>query len=362
MTRVPRLVIACLVGVVCLNLAWEHQALLTPMVTIQDYYDFHARAPLIFRMLPALLCRVLLGAHTNAPTGLNAPLDSHYAIFQVVLDAISLSVAFAFMVRIARQLNPRLNENISIAVAAAAGIMIVVFGYFMVPNKALFYPYDFTDLCIASGMFYLCIRGGSLLGLWLPLAVFLATLNKETAVFYSGLYLVFSIDRKQDWKRTGLVLLACAASFVLARTTVLMLLRRLSGDISGAPQFEMQLLYTLSQLKNPLLLFALLNICSYLYVAVWAIRKRLDRTDMLILGMVLLWILIMSTVGIFRQLRLYVPASLMLYVILCRHLTQVVDALIAGAHRNVPRSAVHGNRVVPPAGATTTASQTHAPG
>jgi len=334
MTRTPKIVIACLVGVVCLNLAWEHQALLTPMVTIQDYYDFQARAPLVFRMLPALLCRLLLGAHTNAATGLNPPLDSRYAIFQLVLDAISLIVAFNFMARIARQLNPRLNDAITLSVAGAAGLLIVVFGYFMVPNKALFYPYDFTDLCIASIVFFMCLRGGTAIDFLLPVVVFLATLNKETAVFYSGMYLVVSIERRRDWKRSAAVLFACAVSFLLARATVLWLVRSLSGGVAGGVQFEVQLLYTLQQFRNPLLLFALLNICSYLYLVVWAIRKRLDRTDALILGMVLLWILIMSTVGIFRQLRLYVPASLMLYVIICRHLTEMFTALLANAPRD----------------------------
>ena len=81
-------------------------------------------------------------------------------------------------------------------------------------------------------------------------------------------------------------------------------------------------------MRNPLLLFTLLNICSYLYVPVWAIRKRLDRTDLLILAMVVAWIIIMALVGIFRQLRLYVPASLLLFVILSRHLSEMVNASI----------------------------------
>jgi hypothetical protein len=125
------------------------------------------------------------------------------------------------------------------------------------------------------------------------------------------------------------VLFASAAAFILARATVLVLLRKLGWSATtGGPQFESQLAYTLGQFGNPLFFFALLNICSYLYLPVWAIRKRLDRTDMLILAMVVVWILIMSVVGIFRQLRLFVPASVFLYVIIARHLSEVLAGFV----------------------------------
>jgi hypothetical protein len=115
---------------------------------------------------------------------------------------------------------------------------------------------------------------------------------------------------------------------------VLLLIRKLGqGSTVGGPQFETQIAYTLQQFSNPLFLFALLNICSYLYLPVWAIRKRLDRTDMLILAMVVLWIIIMSMVGIFRQLRLFVPASVFLFVILARHLTETLRAFVPGVAR-----------------------------
>jgi hypothetical protein len=54
---------------------------------------------------------------------------------------------------------------------------------------------------------------------------------------------------------------------------------------------------------------------------------------MLILAMVVLWIIIMSMVGIFRQLRLFVPASVFLFVILARHLTETLRAFVPGVAR-----------------------------
>jgi len=327
--RANLVLLVVLVATISLNLAWEHQVILTPMVKLTDYYDFAARAPLGYRILPALLCRLLSWGHSNFATGLNEPLDSYYSIFQLVIDTISLFVGFVFIAKIARQLNPRLSSTIILPFAGAAALMIVVFGYFMVPNKAFFYPYDFPDLCIATIIFYLCIRGGNAVEIALPAAVFVATLNKETAVFYSGLYLVFSIERHRDWKRVAFVLVASAAAFVLARATVLLLVRKLGpGVATSGPQFEIQFGYTMQQFRNPLFVFALLNICSYLYLPVWAIRKRLDRTDMFILAMVLAWVIIMSMVGIFRQLRLFVPASVMLFLIIARHLSEVMGAVV----------------------------------
>jgi hypothetical protein len=327
-------VLGVLVVTASLNLAWEHQVILTPMVKLADYYDFAERAPLMYRILPALLRHLVLWGRPNVATGLNEPLESYDSIFQLILDTISLVIAFVFMAKIARQLNPQVPVAIIFSFAGAAILMIVVFGYFMVPNKAFFYPYDFPDLCIATIIFYICIQGGTAAEILLPATVFVATLNKETAVFYSGLYLVFSIERHRNWKRVTIVLFASAAAFILARTTVLLLIRKLGqGSTVGGPQFETQIAYTLQQFRNPLFLFALLNICSYLYLPVWAIRKRLDRTDMLILAMVVLWIIIMSMVGIFRQLRLFVPASVFLFVILARHLTETLRAFVPGVAR-----------------------------
>jgi hypothetical protein len=329
LTRISFIVVGYLVAIISLNLAWEHQTILTQMVTIKEYYNFAAEAPFVYRILPALICRVLFWGHANVATGLNAPIDSYFSIFQLALDSIALVIAFVFMTKIARQLNPKLPDTIILPFVATVALLIIVFGYFMVPNKALFYPYDFPDMCIATIIFYLCLRPGAATTILLPIAVLLATLNKETAVFYSGLYLIFSIERRSDWKRVTAVLLASGVAFIVARTFVLFLVHRLApGSTAQGPQFLLQLLYTLQQMRNPLLLFTLLNICSYLYVPVWAIRKRLDRTDLLILAMVVAWIIIMALVGIFRQLRLYVPASLLLFVILSRHLSEMVNASI----------------------------------
>jgi hypothetical protein len=331
------LLIPFVVAVVALNLSWEHQTILIPMVHLTEYYHFAIQEPFLYRMLPALVYRALMGGRHDLMTGMNDPFSSSYSIFQLLIDAASLVATLVFMHKIAQALNPHLSPRITFAFTAAGALVIVIFGYYMVPNRALFYPYDFPDMCFAAIVFYLCIRLQGEAEFLLPLAIFIATFNKETAVFYSGLYLALRAGRDANWNRTLLVQVACGAAFLVARSVVIQLAHRMG---SGAPmhnqQYEMHLLYTLEQLKNPLFLFAMLNICSYLYVAIFLLRKKLDRTDWLILLMIGGWIAIMSVVGIVRELRIFVPASLMMFVIIARHLEEIAAALAPG---RVPQAA-----------------------
>lgn len=325
------LLILVLVAVVALNLSWEHQTILIPMVHLTEYYHFATHEPFVYRILPALVYRGLMGGRRDLVTGMNDPFSSSYSIFQLLIDAVSLVATLVFMQKITQALNPRLTSGVTFAFAAVAALVIVIFGYYMVPNRALFYPYDFPDMCFATIVFYLCIRLEGRAEFLLPLAIFVATFNKETAVFYSGLYLALRAGRDANWLRTSAVQVACGGAFLLARSVVIQLVKSLgSGAPTNNQQYEVHLLYTLEQLKNPLFVFAMLNICSYLYVAIFLLRKKLDRTDLLILLMIGGWIAIMSVVGIVRELRIFVPASLMMFVIIARHLEEIAAALAPG--------------------------------
>ena len=322
-----------LTALVALNLSWEHQTILIPMVNLTDYYHLAAREPFVYRMLPALVYHTVMGGRADLLTGLNAPFDSSYSIFQLLMDAVSIAVTLLFMQKIAQALNPRIEAAITFTFTVASALVIIVFGYYMVPNRALFYPYDFPDMCFAAIVFYLCIRLRGRGEYLLPLVIFVATLNKETAIFYSGLYVALRAGRRNpDWHRSTGVLAACAVAFLAARSLVVWLVKLLgAGLTTGNQQYEFHLSYTLEQFRNPLFLFAMLNICSYLYVAVYLLRKKLDRTDFMILFMVAGWIAIMSVVGIVRELRIFVPASLMMFVIIARHLDTVVQAILPSA-------------------------------
>jgi len=318
-------ILAVLVAVVALNLGWAHQTLLIPELDLTEYYHFGAREPLVYRILPALFYHAIMNVHGEVLTGLNAPLSSSSSIFQLLMDAVSLATTLVFLRKIVARLNPQLHPALTLAFASGMELVIVVFGYFMVPNRALFYPYDFPDLCLATVIFYLAIRLAGPAEYLLPVAIFIATFNKETAVFYSGLYAAFRIGRQADWRRTVTVLALCAATFLAARKTVIWLVHRLNSGVHIVnQQYELHLSYTLAQLRNPLFVFAMLNVCSYLYVAIYLLRRRFDRTDVCILLLIGGWFTIMATVGVVRELRIFVPASLMMFVIIARHLDAIV--------------------------------------
>src|SRR5689334_15998039 len=94
-----------LVVLIALNLSWEHQTLLIPMVYAKDYYHLTAQEPFVYRALPALLYHAIMGGHADVLTGMKAPFDSSYSIFQLAVDTISLTVSLIFMNKIARAFN-----------------------------------------------------------------------------------------------------------------------------------------------------------------------------------------------------------------------------------------------------------------
>jgi len=321
-----------LIVLIALNLSWEHQTLLIPMVYATDYYHLAAREPFIYRALPALVYHAIMGRRADLLTGLNAPFDSSSDIFQLAVDTVSVTITLIFMNKIVRVLNPEVRPAIIFLFSAVTALVIVVFGFYMVPNRALFYPYDFPDMCFATIIFYLCVRLQGRAEFLLAPAVFIATLNKETAVFYTGLYVAMRAGQKPNWNRMALVVVACGAAFLAARAVVMQLVGALAPTPpAGQLQYEVHLSYTIEQFRNPLFVFAMLNVCSYLYAGIFLLRRQLDRTDYLILFMVVGWAAIMSVVGIIRELRIFVPASLMMFVIMARHLESIIQACWAPA-------------------------------
>lgn len=318
--------------IVALNLSWAHQTILTQLINIKDYYDLTTPPPFVYRILPALLYRLVLGKG-ELLLGLNTPFGSSYEVFQLILDTLALSMTLFFMIRISCFFNPLLPKRIIYLFALAAWLMIIIFGFFMVPNAALFYPYDFLDLFFAALIYYLCIRKQDSGDFILPLAIFLGTMNKETTGFYLVLYIIFYLHTTQNWKRSTIVTLISITSFFMSRSLVLLIVSTISSnEIALKNQYQFQGLHTLQQLKNPLFFFAIFNIFSYFYIPIFLLRKRFDRTDKLIICMVTAWVLIMANVGIVRELRLFAPASLLLFVILARHLEYSRTYVLTGRH------------------------------
>lgn len=335
---------AAFIIVVSVNLSWAHQTILYPVTSLATYYGFLSRAPFIYRILPALLYWCVSLGRGALPTGLPlAPLKSGYEIFQLVLDSVCLSVSFLYLFRIACFLNRETPRDVLFLFTTVCFVGLIAFGYFFVPSKGYFYTYDFPDFCFTAVLIYysLTLRGAQE---WLLLPLFLlGGLNKETAIFFCGVYLIARAERGAAMLQTGSLCGAVLLCFAASRYLTVRALgaQGSSGLAAGAGMYEPHLAYTLLQLRNPVFLFALLNVCSYLYLAVYAVRRRFDRTDLLLLSMIGLWFAIMAAVGNVRELRLFVDAGLLMFVIACRHLDelarQVSPGLCAYASRHARR-------------------------
>jgi hypothetical protein len=86
MLKNRKLLLSFALVLVCLNLGWQHQTILIQMVSVKDYYDFAAREPFIYRILPALLYRAVSLGRGEIQIGLHEPLSSSYTAFQFLLD------------------------------------------------------------------------------------------------------------------------------------------------------------------------------------------------------------------------------------------------------------------------------------
>lgn len=322
------IILWCLIAIISINLAWAHQTILIKMVDIINYYNFNVEPPFSYRILPAIIYRAIFFGNGEIKLGLNEPLSSSYQVFQLILDSVSLFVLAYVMYLIARHVNTTIRPRVIFVFSTSIFLMIVVFGYFMVPNRALFYPYDFTELALTAIIIYLCSRRSDRDIIFFPLVIFFSSMNKETAIFFLGLYIVLRLDYSTNKARTIFIVLASLVAAIIARIIAIKLSRPFDGyEFSIQHQYIIQLPYTMQQLTNPILLFAMTGIFSYLYFPIIILRKNLNKTDTMIVVMVLLWFIIMVTVGIIRELRIFAPASLLLFFIISRRLPVFLEKI-----------------------------------
>ncbi len=318
----------CIIAIISINLAWAHQTILIKMIDITNYYNFNVEPPFSYRILPAIIYRIFFFGNGEIKSGLNEPLNSSYQAFQLILDSVSLSILAYVMYLIACNVNTTVRPRVIFVFSISTFLMIIVFGYFMVPNRALFYPYDFTELALTAMIIYLCSRRSARDVMLFPLIIFFGTLNKETAIFFLGLRIALIADSSANKTRINFIVFASLAAAVAARLIAIKLSRPFDGyEFSIQHQYILQLPYTIQQLTNPILLFAMTGIFSYLYFPLIFLRKNLNKTDTIVVVMVLLWSSIMVTVGIIRELRIFAPASLLLFFVISRRLSFLLEKL-----------------------------------
>lgn len=313
---------------ILINLCLNHQTLSTPMVEQEPYYTFNARAPFDGRiLLPAIYYLLSFGGHSFR-TGLNDPFGSTYSVFQFVVDFASLSVA-AMCLRgtfgIIRARRDRHNDLFAVVTI----VLTVVFGYICVPNRSLFYPYDFPELAFFAALLFLSVDARHDNKYAFPALVFFACLNKETALVGVFFYLIF-----RDTALTRGVLLVAAGSItagLAARVLAGLATHYLHPD-QPAKIAELQVWDNMRQLANPLFWLVIPGVFSYLAWPVLAIRRRLTTRDARILLVVAVWCCGMWVVGVARELRIFAPMTFALALILARH----ADTFMPGSPTRAP--------------------------
>ena len=313
------------VVIVSINVAWAHQTILMQALPLHPYYENGYQPPFEHRTLLRIIYFLLFGGRIHE-IAMNAPLASSAQVFQLVVDTACLCLTLLCMIVIAGKAWPASQYATRALAAAAFLLLIVVFGYFFVPNKPFFYPYDFLELLIFASFIALGVFAGRWTDALSILLLALGALNKETALFGWFIYLLLSRSdflyaptRAQGVQMllfgtiAAIVFLAMKSAAIYATT-----LLPASGISVIDDIYLNQLANNISQLRNPLFWFVVAGMFSYLYIPVALFWRRLDRLDACLLALVLTWVALMFYAGIFRELRLYAPMSLVLYFILLK--------------------------------------------
>lgn len=314
------LAIFALALVASINIAWAHQNAILHAITVPNYYDFAARKPFIYRVLLPLIYGALFGFRNVIYTDLKHPVSSSYEIFQLVADSLAIFSLFIAMFMLFDMFNKQHAKNTNALVALLFWLIVLIFGYFIVPNRTYFYPYDFIELSMLALTMLAITRAERSLIYLLPALLFFASLNKETAGFVLTFYVIHHYGRRSIREMLATLILSVAAC-MLARYFVFFFLT--SMDIAGLAvrnQFEIRLIHNLGQLfGNPLAWFSMLGIMSYTYIFPILLRRHLDRRDRFLLLAVLLWTAIMFVVGEIRELRIFAPMSLFIFILFSKH-------------------------------------------
>ena len=317
--KLTNLLLDLFVFFVFLNIAWTHQTILFQLVPIEEFYKNGYRPPFNYRVLLRVVYHIFTGG-MQFDFVFKQPLSNSRELFHLFTDTLALFIVWKSLTETA--INQGLKKYKSKIFSFIFTIHIVVFGYFFVPNRALFYPYDFVELMFFSLFLWLATSRISFKNNLSLILLLIASLNKETAVF--GWLIFYIISTYKNEKLFAYLTIKHLIFLMLAGVTMI-ISKVISIEISNylitSKQHiaiilhENHLKENFRQLFNPLFWFSMIGIFSYLYIPLVFVRKKLQRIDLVLLILVLIWFLIMFFVGLIRELRLFVPISLVFFYI-----------------------------------------------
>jgi hypothetical protein len=312
--------------VICMTIAFCHLSLTLHQVEPAAFYSFAARQPFIYRVLIPAAFSLLPVNFATCSTSLKFPIGQCADVAALSLDWLALVLACttllaAFRLVAAHARTPLRQPGLIVPIF----LWMVIFDYILVPNRSVYYPYDFLQLLFFSGGVWLGTSGRG--GYWgLPLLTFVSALNKEDAVFVPVISAIYAYWGGRLDRRVILTVVASILLVVIAKYLSVIYIK----DFIRVPTvdhpvlFENQLLDNLRQTANPIAWLSWLSAFGGgLFLMALPITGY-RRLKLVVVGLCLSWLAIIFVFGVARQLRLMGP--LILPVVLPTML--IVDSLL----------------------------------
>lgn len=291
--------------IICITISFCH---LSESRSVQpiEYFVFGSPEPFVYRAFLPLLFSKFYIVNNACITHLNFPISSCADLTALCIDSISLTLACLIIFSTFKKLGTGAASAFRRPqLVIAFFLWMVVFNYIAVPNRSIYYPYDFPELFFFSLGAYFGTRYS--FGKYvLPVLVFISAFNKETALFLPFIYLVYrgfsgKIDNSEIISVTISVLAAFAGKYVS-----IYYVTHIIGVGNGAPNvYENHLHDNVHQLLNPIAWLAWASTFGGALFFILDPKEIKQRFNVIFLALLAAWLVVVFTVGLAREIRLF---------------------------------------------------------
>jgi hypothetical protein len=243
------------------------------------------------------------------------------------VDGLSLIISCMIVLRVFRKIQS--SGAICLhrpELAVPLFLWMVIFTYLIVPNRSIYYPYDFTELMFFSIGTYLSTMGRP--GIYiLPVLTFVSSLNKETSLFLPAIYAIYTGYTGKLTKGSIVAVgVSVLAVFVGKYASIYYVTNVIEKNIIPSV-FENQFFYNIKQLLNPLAWLAWLSVFGGCGLFLAIPRTGYKRLNIVVVTLIFLWFFIVFFVGISRAMRLF---GFLIFPVLLPMMIQIEDFLYPG--------------------------------
>jgi len=293
---------------ICMTVAFCHLGLSLHELEPVTYYSFGAREPFIYRILIPALFRLLPINLTTCSTHLRFPIEHCADVAALVVDWLALALACVVLAAAFRAIAAHASCHLKQpALVIPVFVWMVIFDYILVPNAAMYYPYDFLQLFFFAIAVWLGVSARG--GYWcLPLLAFIGAFNKEDAIFIPLTAAIYSVLVRKLDRRMILSVAAAAVAVFLAKYVSLMYVRQVIKLPALNPTlYENHLLFNLHQVLNPIAWLGWLSAFGGGAILMALPLRRTGRLKVFVLSLIAAWVPVVFLVGESREVRLLGP-------------------------------------------------------